>query len=56
MKKVLMALTLLIISGLAVGASSVRCGPSPPPPPNCTVASCACDQYGKNCHWTYNCR
>ena len=35
---------------------NLSCGIAPLPPLGCRVGSCVCDQYGRNCQWTFVCR
>ena len=35
---------------------NMSCGLAPLPPLGCTVGACMCDQNGRNCQWTFNCR
>jgi hypothetical protein len=44
-----------VSSKFKIAQSSLKCGIPPIPPIGCRVGSCACDQNGNNCHWTYVC-
>jgi hypothetical protein len=35
---------------------NMNCGFAPFPPMGCRVGPCVCDQYGRNCQWTFICR
>jgi len=35
--------------------ANLSCGIPPIPPIGCTVGACICDQYGRNCRWTFVC-
>ena len=35
--------------------SNLACGIPPIPPIGCKVGPCVCDQYGRNCKWTFIC-
>lgn len=35
--------------------ASLNCGIPPIPPVGCKVGACVCDQYGRNCSWTFVC-
>ncbi len=39
-----------------VAQASLACGLAPLPPLGCRVGACVCDQYGRNCQWTFVCR
>jgi len=35
--------------------ASINCGIAPIPPIGCRVGACVCDQYGRNCRYTFIC-
>jgi hypothetical protein len=35
--------------------ANLQCGIPPIPPLGCRVGACMCDQYGRNCQWTFVC-
>ena len=35
--------------------ASINCGIPPIPPIGCRVGACVCDQYGRNCQYTFIC-
>ena len=35
--------------------ANFQCGFPPFPPFGCRVGDCVCDQYGRNCRWTFVC-
>lgn len=35
---------------------NISCGYPPYPPYGCKLGACVCDQNGRNCHWTFECK